>query len=96
MIKDAAVIPVVTDTGDEEVMAVIVPMPGSYTAEKIIDFCIDRMPSFWIPPYFKFVNSLPKTPTGRTEKYKLREDGITEDTIKMHRYISEKLHSHKS
>ncbi|MEM0135085.1 MAG: AMP-binding protein [Thermoplasmatales archaeon] len=96
LIKDAAVIPVAMGNGDEEVMAVIVPTSNACTPEMIIDFCVTHMPSFWIPSYLRFVSDLPKTQTGRTEKHKLRTEGITEDTVKMHEYISKKLHSLKS
>ena len=33
-----------------------------------------------IPRFVRFRDSLPKTPTNRVQKVKLREEGITKDT----------------
>ena len=38
------------------------------------------MPKFMIPRFIKFRKSLPKTPTNRVQKAKLREEGVTADT----------------
>jgi len=38
------------------------------------------MPYFAVPRYVEFVGSLPKTPNEKTQKAKLRELGITENT----------------
>jgi len=34
-----------------------------------------------VPPYIRFVDTLPKTPTERVQKVRLREEGITADTF---------------
>jgi crotonobetaine/carnitine-CoA ligase len=41
----------------------------------------ERMPYFMVPRYIRFVSELPKTPTERVQKVKLREEGITADTF---------------
>jgi len=41
----------------------------------------ERMPYFMVPRYIRFVEALPKTPTERVQKVKLREEGITDDTF---------------
>ena len=33
-----------------------------------------------IPRYVRFMDSLPKTPTAKVEKHKLRNEGVTPDT----------------
>jgi crotonobetaine/carnitine-CoA ligase len=38
------------------------------------------MPKFMIPRFIKFRDNLPKTPTNRVQKVKLREEGVTSDT----------------
>jgi crotonobetaine/carnitine-CoA ligase len=43
-------------------------------------FCNERMPYFMVPRYVDVVDSIPKTPTGKTQKYALREQGITDTT----------------
>ena len=91
-IKEAAVIPVPSEIGEDEVMAVI-SLKEKVNPEEIIDFCLENMPKFWVPRYIRFVDSLPRTPTGRIEKYKLRNQGITNDTVDMNLYIKQKLQS---
>lgn len=93
-IRDAAVVPVKKDSGDEEVMAVIVPLSRQITAEDVIDYCIENMPHYWIPNYIMFLDELPKTPTGRTEKYKIREMDNS-GAVKMTDYISKKISGKK-
>ena len=88
-IKDAAVIPVKKGS-DEEVMAVIVPASNDLRPEEIIDYCIENMPAFWIPNYIMFLDALPKTPTGRTEKYRIREMDKSA-AVEMTDYISRRL-----
>ncbi len=89
-IRDAAAYPVKPDH-DEEVMIAIVPKTKNLNAERIIDFCVENMPNFWIPNYIRFVESLPRTPTGRVQKYLLRDQAITDDTFNMKDYIIKKL-----
>jgi crotonobetaine/carnitine-CoA ligase len=63
------------------VKANIVLKPGeNLPPEDVIKFCNERMAYFAVPRYLEFVSELPKTPTNRIEKYKLREAGITENT----------------
>ncbi len=67
--------------GEDEVKTAIVLRPGEeMTPEELISFCNDRMAYFAVPRYVEFRESLPKTPTARVEKYKLREEGVTRDT----------------
>jgi crotonobetaine/carnitine-CoA ligase len=95
-IRDVAVFPVVTGS-DEEVMLAVVPKNPGLNPEIIIDFCIDNMPAFWIPNYVLFMDALPKTPTGRTQKYLLRKKGITKDTVNVKKHVAEKLkNKHKT
>ncbi len=80
-IAELAAVPVKTETGDEEVKVCIVLKPGEkMTPEEFMDWCQDNLPYFWIPRFVEFRDSLPKTPTGRVEKYKLREEGVTPNT----------------
>jgi carnitine-CoA ligase len=39
------------------------------------------MPRFAVPRYVRLMGELPKTPTARVEKYKLRDQGVTPDTV---------------
>jgi carnitine-CoA ligase len=50
------------------------------THEELARFVNDNAPYFFVPRYIEFVDELPQTPTGRVQKYKLRERGVTSDT----------------
>jgi crotonobetaine/carnitine-CoA ligase len=80
-IEEAAAIGIPSELTEEEVMAVVKLKPGQ-TLEPvaILDVVQTRMPHFAVPRYVRFVDQLPKTPSQRIEKYKLREQGLTEDT----------------
>jgi len=41
---------------------------------------MSTMPRFTVPRYLRVVTELPKTPSQRVQKFKLREEGVTADT----------------
>jgi crotonobetaine/carnitine-CoA ligase len=47
--------------------------------EELIRWCEPRMAYFAIPRYIAIRPALPKTPSERVEKFKLKKEGITED-----------------
>ena len=60
-------------------------IPGAWPGEKLnpeelIGFCNERMAYFAVPRYLDFIPELPKTPTNRIEKYRLRQQGVTAST----------------
>ncbi|MBU8906233.1 ATP-dependent acyl-CoA ligase [Desertibacillus haloalkaliphilus] len=78
---ETAIIGVPSELSEEEVLAVVVSRKGEQLSPKeLLDFCQSRMAYFAVPRYVRFVNELPKNTSQRIEKYKLREDGITNDT----------------
>ncbi|MFT5506709.1 MAG: crotonobetaine/carnitine-CoA ligase [Gammaproteobacteria bacterium] len=82
-VTECAVFPVWDEYGEQEVMAVIITQPGTDTdtdPEQLIRFLEESMPYFMIPRYIEFGVEIPKTPTGKMEKYKLREIGVTPTT----------------
>lgn len=80
-IAECAAIPVKSELGEDEVKVCLVLKPGeTMTPEEFMAWCEDNLPYFWIPRYVEFKDSLPKTPTQRVEKYKLRAEGITPTT----------------
>jgi len=80
-ILESAVFAVPSELGEDEVKVNVVLKPSqSLAPEKLIEFCNDRMAHFAVPRYVEFVTELPKTPTNRIEKYRLRQLGITENT----------------
>jgi carnitine-CoA ligase len=62
-------------------MAVIALKPGeTFDPAGLIEFLRPRMAHFMIPRYIRIVEALPRTPTAKIEKVKLRGEGLTEDT----------------
>ncbi|MFZ0929794.1 MAG: AMP-binding protein [Syntrophobacteraceae bacterium] len=80
-IAQVAVVRAKSEFDDEEALAVVVPHPGRHVSpESILSYAKENMPHFWVPRYIRFTDALPATATGRIEKFKLREQGITRDT----------------
>jgi len=80
-VEECAVFAVPSDLGEDEVMAVVVLKKGEkISPEELVGWCDDRMAYFAVPRYLEFKQSLPKTPTLRVEKYKLRGEGVTRGT----------------
>ncbi|MGH6954547.1 MAG: AMP-binding protein [Alphaproteobacteria bacterium] len=80
-VLESAVIPVASEYTEEEVMAVVVTKPGAaLEPADLIRFLEPRMAYFMVPRYVRVVDSLPKTPTGKIQKYPLREAGLVAGT----------------
>jgi crotonobetaine/carnitine-CoA ligase len=66
---------------ESEIKVVVVLKPGQQLdAESLARFVNDNAPYFFVPRYIEFVEALPHTPTGRVQKFKLREQGVTKET----------------
>lgn len=73
-VMEAAVIGMPDPDLGEEVMAVIVPRPGTGpTADDIIEFCSGHLGKFQMPKRVEFADTLPKNPIGKILKRQLRE-----------------------
>jgi len=73
----SAVVPVPSEIGEEEVLAYVVQRTGkTVDPVELIRFCSSRLAYFAIPRYIDFVDELPLTPSGKIQKYKLRERGL--------------------
>lgn len=80
-VLESAAVAVPSEIGEDEVKICVVIKPGeTLTPEKLIEYCNDKMPAFAVPRFIEFINILPKTPTDRVEKYKLKQAGITVNT----------------
>ncbi len=72
---EAAVVPVPSEMGDEEILAAIVPQPGTApTAQAIVQWCADRLSAMKVPRFILFVDQLPHTPTFKVAKHVLKSD----------------------
>jgi acyl-coenzyme A synthetase/AMP-(fatty) acid ligase len=47
--------------------------PTEELAEALVDFCRDEMAEFKRPRWIEFVPELPKTATGKIQRFRLRE-----------------------
>lgn len=75
-------VPADTEAGEDEVMAYVITGADALvpTAHELWAHCDGRIPSFAVPRYLRFVDELPKTPSQRVQKAKLRALGVTPDT----------------
>jgi len=79
-VLESCAVGVPSELGEEEVKAVVVLKEGcSVTEEELIRWCEPRMAYFAIPRYIAIRDSMPKTPSERIEKFKLKKEGITAD-----------------
>jgi carnitine-CoA ligase len=80
-ILECAVIPAESEHTEQEVMAIIVLKQGmAVDPVELIRFLEPRMAYFMIPRYVDVIDALPKTPTGKIQKFPLRERGLTAST----------------
>lgn len=63
-------------------MLAVVPQPGRVLdPADLFSFCVRTMPRFTVPRYLRLVEDLPKTPSQRVQKFRLRAEGLTADTV---------------
>jgi crotonobetaine/carnitine-CoA ligase len=80
-VLESAAIAVPSELGEDEVKIVVVLKEGEQLLpEALIRFCEERLAYFMIPRYVEIKEALPKNPSQRIEKYKLRAEGITPAT----------------
>ena len=81
-VSEAAAYGVPSDLGEDEVMVAIVREAGvELDLEALVEHCRERLAYFAVPRFIRVCDALPKTPTQRVQKFRLREEGITPDTI---------------
>ena len=77
----AAVIPVPSELGEDEVMAWVVPREGGQVDPlELVKHCEHRLAHFAIPRYVELLDELPLTENGKVRKFVLRERGVTAAT----------------
>lgn len=80
-VLEAAAFGVPSELTEEDVMVAVVPRPGhTVDPAALVAFCAERVARFAVPRYVDVVADLPKTPTEKVEKYRLREQGVTAST----------------
>ena len=80
-VLECAAFGVPSELSEEEIMVAVALKPGLDLAPaELLRYCQENMGRFMVPRYIEFMPSLPKTPSLRIEKYKLKERGITPQT----------------
>ncbi|QEC48080.1 AMP-binding protein [Baekduia soli] len=81
-VVECAAYGVPSELGEDDVMVAVVWEPGAEPRfEELIAHCDERLADFATPRYLRACAELPKTPSQRVQKFKLREEGVTPDTI---------------
>ena len=80
-VLESAAYGVQSDLSEEDVMVALVLQPDAVLDPiELLDWCQKRLAHFAVPRYVRVVEELPKTPSQRIQKFKLRDEGITNDT----------------
>jgi fatty-acyl-CoA synthase len=78
-VAEAQVIGVPSERYGEEVMAWVRPRAGAKLDPAALEaFCKGRIATFKVPRYWKLVDDLPMTVTGKVQKFRMRELAIEE------------------
>jgi len=68
--------------GEEDIKLLIVPKPGArLDPERLRVSCQSELPVWMVPRYVEIRKELPKTPTQKIEKFRLKDEGVTPDTV---------------
>ncbi|WP_054692321.1 AMP-binding protein [Desulfosarcina cetonica] len=80
-VLESAAVAVKSELAEDEVKICVVLQPGEQMdPAELIRYANDRMPYFAVPRYVEFMDHLPKTPTERVQKFRLKEAGLTATT----------------
>jgi crotonobetaine/carnitine-CoA ligase len=80
-VLECAAFGVRSELTEEDVKVCVVRRPGTaLAADDLVRYCEGRMSRHMVPRYVEFVDVLPRTPTEKVEKYRLKEQGITAAT----------------
>lgn len=80
-VHDVAAHAVTSDLSEDEVKICVVPVSGTAVRpDELFQWCLDKMPYYAVPRYVEIVDDLPRTPTGKVQKYALRAAGVTDAT----------------
>jgi crotonobetaine/carnitine-CoA ligase len=74
-VLESAAVAMPSELGEDDVKVFVVRRQGASLAhEELMEFCAARMPAFWLPRIIEFIGEMPRTPTQKIMKYRLREN----------------------
>lgn len=80
-IAEAAVHAVKSEISEDEVKLTAVLKPGvALTEEALCRWSLDHLPRFAVPRFIEFRSHMVRTPSGRIQKFLLRDEGVTAAT----------------
>jgi carnitine-CoA ligase len=82
-VAQAAAVGIESDilASEAELMVVVELKPGHEVSEQeAASFVAENAPHFFVPRFIEVTGQMPYTPTGKVQKYKLRERGVTAST----------------
>jgi crotonobetaine/carnitine-CoA ligase len=80
-VAECAAYAVNSELSEDEVMVALVLQPGAeLDPVALLDWSQERLAHFAVPRFVRIVDELPKTPSQRIQKFKLRDEGVTTDT----------------
>jgi carnitine-CoA ligase len=76
-VHEVAAVAVPSDLSEDDVMVYVVRAPGAEASyEELVAFSVDQMAYYMVPRYWEFVDELPKTPSLKIEKFKLKAAAV--------------------
>jgi carnitine-CoA ligase len=80
-VLEAAAVPVPSSESEDEVLLVVTAIPGQQVDPlKLLRFMAPRMAHFMLPRFIRVIAEMPKTPTAKIEKHRLKAAAVTPDT----------------
>ena len=71
---------IASESGEDDLKLLFVAR-GAPDPEALRRRCERELPAWMVPRYIELREGLPKTPTQKIEKYRLRQEGVTPATI---------------
>src|SRR5258706_921608 len=79
-VDEAAATPFPSQLGEDEIRVFVSLLPGrTLTGAELVSHCERRLPGFMVPRYVEIMDALPRTSTGRIQKFELRSRPLGAD-----------------
>ncbi len=79
LVSMSAAFPIPAEEGEEDdIVVYVVPKSEELTVEALQEWTKKEMPKFMWPKHIRFISELPRTPTNKVEKYKLKNQILSE------------------